>query len=184
MSPTPGRPCRASGAALHPLTRSTAFLRLVSVSVSSTKLSQRPRQSAGSPAGVPGEPEGPRCHRGGPRGPRGDRRAARREGGPTDSADVPSHARLVQTLHGACVPHALGQLCPKAPTSLPQSWREMPSTPSGSWPLWVTAAGPSSTRLCTPHLLASVPWLLCFRTLGALLRLAGVPLPSEATRLF
>lgn len=32
-----------------PLTRSTAFLRLVSARVSSTKFSQRPRQSAGSP---------------------------------------------------------------------------------------------------------------------------------------
>lgn len=41
--------CGRSGLGL--LTRSTVFLRLVSVSVSSTKLSQRPRQSAGSPAG-------------------------------------------------------------------------------------------------------------------------------------
>lgn len=56
--PTPARkPARAAeGRQGHsttghpePLTRSTAFLRLVSASVSSTKFSQRPRQSAGSP---------------------------------------------------------------------------------------------------------------------------------------
>lgn len=35
----------------EPLTRSTAFLRLVSISVSSTKFSQRPWQSAGRPTG-------------------------------------------------------------------------------------------------------------------------------------
>ena len=55
VSPGQAGPRGPQSSARRPglLTRSTAFLRLASDSVSSTKLSQRPRQSAGSPVGRP-----------------------------------------------------------------------------------------------------------------------------------
>lgn len=55
VSPGRAEPQGPQSSARRPglLTRSTAFLRLASDSVSSTKLSQRPRQSAGSPVGRP-----------------------------------------------------------------------------------------------------------------------------------
>lgn len=117
--------------------------------------------------------EGPEVTSGPPGGKAA--RAGPRAGGPEDRANVPSQARLrAHAAHGACVPRALGQLCPQVPTSLPQSWREAPSAPLGSL---VHTPPPATSKLASQHAVsscASAPWAHCSDW-------PDVLLPSKAT---
>lgn len=94
------------------LTRSTAFLRLVSVSVSSTKLSQRPRQSAGSPARevLPG-PKVPRATA----GPRQPVRAQ----GPTRRVSEPEFTWCTRDPKGPLTDTPASASVTKRPTTRP-----------------------------------------------------------------